>query len=437
MLGHVVHEWATLGPQGSSADALLSEPAWRWLVDRVQADAEFSKAFSAELRGGQQLLQVEDRVGVIVAPDGTMVEVLPKLLRAGASADSLRRLVLRMLTVVEQLPAIETNEATLGTMPRQLPEVLVRRFLLEVRQLLRGGLRRTYETVSEESRVLRGRLLVAQHVRRVPPKRVAFDVEYEIFGFNRPENRLLRTAIGVVRNATRDLVNHALASEFETLLAEVPGSVDVQEDLRLWDESRNLRSYSRVRPWVRFVLEKLCPAWGKGRHRGIALLYPMERLFEAFVARRLVRQLARGGELEAQENVGFLMTHVGVPIQSLRPDLVVRREGVRRMVLDTKWKVQAGELRRPGNSDAFQMLGYGTRVFSDGGVVGLIYPACDGFGSPIGPFNLAHALQLWLLPFELELERLLVPTTQIFAELFSASGKVTDGARLLVARVDR
>lgn len=417
MLPQIIPEWATIGPKGSGASAVLPEPAWRWLLNKIETDPRLSKAFSAKLSHGKVALQIEDRVGVIVAPDGTMVEVLPKLLRAGASPESARRLVLRMLSVVEQLPVIETTEASLGVVPRSLPEVLIRRFLLEVRALLHGGLRRTYETVTEESRVLRGRLLVSRHIRRVPSRRAEFDVEYEVFGFNRPENRLLRSAIGSVRTATRDLVNHALSSEFETLLAEIPESNDVYDDLHRWDNGRNLRSYARIKPWVRFILEKLCPAWGGGRHRGIALLYPMERLFEAFVAKRLVRQLAFGVAVEVQRSAGFLMMHDTMPVQRLVPDVVLVRNRMRKLVLDTKWKIGSAGAR-PSESDAYQMLGYGSCVFGSGGVVGLVYPAHTGFASPAGPFVYGSRLQLWMLPFDLDRECLAVPRISAFAELF-------------------
>src|ERR1019366_3683680 len=104
------------------------------------------------------------------------------------------------------------------------------------------------ETVSEESRLLRGRLLVSRHVRRSPARRIEFDIEHEIFSFNRPENRLLKSAVGMICTTTRDLVNRALASEFESLLTAIPPSADVAHDLRHWDDGRNMRDYARIRP---------------------------------------------------------------------------------------------------------------------------------------------------------------------------------------------
>jgi 5-methylcytosine-specific restriction enzyme subunit McrC len=92
------------------------------------------------------------------------------------------------------------------------------------------------------------------------------------------------------------------------------------------------------------------------------------------------------------------------------------------MVLDTKWKLGTrDEFVRPSESDAYQMLGYGSRVFGQGGVVALVYPAHDGFESPRGPFTYGSSLELWMLPYSLEQERLRVPRVASFAELFDIS----------------
>jgi 5-methylcytosine-specific restriction enzyme subunit McrC len=58
--------------------------------------------------------------------------------------------------------------------------------------------------------------------------------------------------------------------------------------------------YADALAWARLILEEESPLTGVGRHHAPSLLFPMEAVFEAYVAKHLARQLERSFVLQTQ-----------------------------------------------------------------------------------------------------------------------------------------
>jgi 5-methylcytosine-specific restriction enzyme subunit McrC len=67
--------------------------------------------------------------------------------------------------------------------------------------------------------------------------------------------------------------------------------------------------YADALAWARLILQDESPLTGAGGHHAPSLLFPMEAVFEAFVARHLARQLARPFTLKTQARSLSLVTH--------------------------------------------------------------------------------------------------------------------------------
>ena len=138
----------------------------------------------------------------------------------------------------------------------------------------------------------------------------------------------------------------------------------------------------------------------------------MEKVFEAFVARHLPRQLKPPYSLHAQVSSRSLVRHEGKDWFSLRPDLLVREGGENRLVLDTKWKTLDKNKDNYGLSQAdfYQLHAYGHNYLGGQGDVALIYPKTDTFKQPLPVFEFQSSpLRLWVLPFCLRQRRLVLP----------------------------
>ena len=179
-----------------------------------------------------------------------------------------------------------------------------------------------------------------------------------------------------------------------------------------------MEHYADGLAWARLILEEASPLTGVGGHRAPSLLFPMEAVFEAYVAKHLARQLERSFTLKTQARSFSLVRHQGQDWFRLKPDLLVRESAANRLVLDTKWKLldstkaNGSEKYGLSQADFYQLQAYGQSYLDGQGDVVLIYPKTDAFSQPLPVFQFpkSRGLRLWVLPFCLRDKRLLLPS---------------------------
>ncbi len=403
------------------ADTLHAVPArvFDWLQEQARrlSEEEGTKWLRLVQRRGCSAVQVTSFVGVIRAPDEFQIEVLPKIGKAtrGDEAPQIRQLLLDMLRCLGEFQHIRTDAAQLCAAHMPLLEVWIGEFLRAVERVVKRGLRGDYNTRQDNLFALRGKLLMAAHLRQNLCRRDRFFTQFDEFSVNRPENRLLHAALRRVLDWTRAQAHQQLARELRFVFAEVPESMQPRLDFQRVRLERDMGYYADALAWARLILNEESPLTGAGEHRAPSLLFPMEKVFEAFVARHLPRQLAHSCRLRTQASQLSLVRHDQQDWFSLRPDLLVRKGGTNCLVLDTKWKLldRANRAKQYGLSQAdfYQLHAYGHNYLAGQGDVVLIYPKTDAFDAalPVFEFPKSSGLRLWVLPFCLQSKRLLLP----------------------------
>lgn len=371
------------------------------------------------LRHGRRTIQMTNSVGVIRCPGGFQIEVLPKVGKvAGDGGFSARTLLLDMLFCLGEFRHIRKDRAQLQARRMPLFEVFVSQFLESVRAVVQRGLASGYNPLEENLASLRGKLLFSENLKRnhVHPDR--FFAAFDEFTQNRPENRLIHRALASVANQTHSPANQRLALELRFAFAEVPGSADIERDFSGLARQRGMDHYEEPLAWARLLLSGHSPITGIGSTGAPSLLFPMEALFEAFVAKHLRRQLKEGHQLQTQRSSRYLVNHDGRRMFRMRPDLVVTKSTSNVLLADTKWKLIDEEAASRAKyllsqSDFYQMYAYGHSYLGATGDVVLIYPATGQFKAPLAPFSFPDrpTLTLWVLPFSLETKRVLLPQT--------------------------
>jgi 5-methylcytosine-specific restriction enzyme subunit McrC len=171
--------------------------------------------------------------------------------------------------------------------------------------------------------------------------------------------------------------------------------------------------YAPLLPWIRLALSNQSPVFSEGSSEGFSLLFPMERLFEEYVARVLSRDIISAYSLRPQMRSRYLVVHQGKPSFQLQPDLVVLDGTTPITVLDTKWKLIDGALTDSKygllQADFYQLFAYGDKYLNRQGDMFLIYPQHDGFTAPLTPFEFTDNLRLWVVPFDLRTDQILWP----------------------------
>jgi 5-methylcytosine-specific restriction enzyme subunit McrC len=361
---------------------------------------------------GQETLQVLNYVGVLGIDQATQLEILPKTSSDPALANDSRALLWQMLKVVTNLNPYEEDEASLETLPNNWLEALTSLVLNKISALVRSGINRDYVRCKEHSSFLKGQLKVAKQMRSRPGTEHKFHVSYDQYVPDRAENRLLKSALLRLNKWTNFLENKRLCREFLFVLDDVPDSKQIEIDLKHWRVDRGMAHYQPLLPWIKLILSDQSPVFSLGKHQGISLLFPMEKLFEEYVFKLLRKDLCPNFSLKTQASSKYLLNHKSKGMFKMKPDGLISSEGEHKVVLDTKWKLlderlsTSKEKYNLSQSDFYQMFAYGMKYLGGNGELFLIYPSHANFKSPLHCFEFDEKLCLWAIPFDLKTGRL-------------------------------
>lgn len=398
-------------PTSSLDHAYISEKAFEHLCE---LSASFSKhGVKVFELAGRRKLKLDQYVGVIETPCGTRIEILPKHMELNGTSDQEiileeRKLLQKMLSVCLHLPYREVGAASLNRFKNQpLHEWIISQFLASFERLVQRGLRFDYNRVQEEQKFLRGQLQHVKYMRQPPAKKHIFPIEHDVYEVNRAENRLIRTALEIVCKKTKDASNWKLAQELRLMTGEIPRSQNIRQDLRQWQTGRLLALYDEIKAWTELILGEYMPVSTSGEWRGMSLLFPMEKLFEHYVAYHLRRNLPEC-KVKTQHSTEHICKHQFGHIFKLRPDIFIERDD-KNIVMDTKWKLidQSDRGGRYGlkDSDIQQMFAYSHYYLEHKSEVILVYPYRKGkFDHPLDDFLFRDTMvaKLRVVPFNLD-----------------------------------
>ncbi|RKS69080.1 5-methylcytosine-specific restriction enzyme subunit McrC [Actinomadura pelletieri DSM 43383] len=253
------------------------------------------------------------------------------------------------------------EEVDAGGRPDLLP-ALAHAFARAAERALRQGVLLGYRETEEALPVVRGRIRVADQLRRRHGFPVPVEVRYDDYTTDIPENRLLLAAahrllvLPGVPAATRGLLRHLLM-RLDGVERLVPGRPPPA-----WSPSRLNTRYHTALGLAALVLRGASYEVDDGTTvRVDGLMLEMWRVFEDFVCVALAEALRPyGGTVKLQDKRHHLDRARRVP---LRPDLVVNTaDGRPSTVVDAKYKT--GDTPQ---GDLYQVLAYCTAMRLDRG----------------------------------------------------------------------
>ena len=401
----------------SDFSALLS------LLNEVDESApEIQKFFSYSRPYGREQLKVQNYVGVIQTRNGTHIEILPKLARH-SDISSARALLVRMLVELQDSPFRTGTISSLNAHKMPLFELLMSQFLGHVMDIIHKGLVRTYVECTDNLVYLRGKLELAVQTRLNAARAGVFHCTYDEYAIDRPINRLVKGALQVVSRLSQDEANIQLCREALYVFDDVPASRNVDQDFRNMRRDRLMQHYLPALPSCWMILKNMNPLTQSGERKAISMLFPMERVFEDYVAAKLPGQLG-GWRVRTQvAGKSLVQQHRTRQIFALRPDLLLENSN-RRIVADTKWKLlnQADRANKYGitQADIYQLFAYCKKYLPDQAlkIVILIYPLSERFDRPLEPFWYRENEEvLYVLPYDLQKDELVTgPYTQLFGD---------------------
>lgn len=394
------------------------------LDDEAVVDTEGRATHFMQLRSarGRETIRFTHYVGVLQSPCGFQIEILPKTGRTHNDPAHSRALVLRMLACLDDMPALEFGSADLAHFDTLL-EWLMGQFLQACNLVVKHGLRSAYVEREENQSFLKGKLLAAQQLRHNLVQRQRNFVRFDERLTDRPENRLLRSALDCIASQSQDELNLKLCRELRFAFDDVPSSGSIKQDVDAIRLDRGMGYYHEALGWCKLVLNGVTPFSQLGDDRGISMLFPMHSLFEALVAKCLSKQMSPQRVVKSQGTAASLVTYKEQNWFRLKPDLQLFEQKKLIAVLDTKWKLldaakgNGTDKYELSQADFYQLFAYGHKLLGGVGELFLIYPKTANFPEPISmPFSFSDSLRLWVVPFDLELELVIWPAEMTMAQ---------------------
>lgn len=382
-----ISEWGRV-PVEAGADGFSRTQA-NALLAAARAHRSGGREGTAILTDHHRHLTAGQVVGVLAAP-GCSLEILPKV-DPSASQEmpaTVRRRLIHMLDVALGLGLSQGGAAPLARQSETLLDILIRIFTGKLLDEVRRGLPRLYVQCEDDLPALRGRLDVVRQftAHAVRPDRLACC--FDALTVDTPLLQIMKAAVVF-------LGKHAHATETRRHLIELRHLLEDVRDVPVralpWHKVQLDRSNRRWRNLLAMARLFLKRDW-QATHRearageGITLLFPMNDLFEAYVAALLRRALAGSGiEVVSQGGLKSCLGEwtegedcTGTRFQT-KPDIILRRAGRDIAIIDTKWK-KLGALDDPkhgvSHADVYQLMAY-ARLYDCSDLM-LLYPATPG-----------------------------------------------------------
>jgi 5-methylcytosine-specific restriction enzyme subunit McrC len=320
----------------------------RDLIERLQTRP---RAARLTIRDYGEVVSVEASGAVgVVAFEHFQVWIQPKLADGHVGLARLIRQLsgLQELAPLETLRDLELSGATLVELTAYL-------LVESTDAVIRRGLWADYVEREEDLAVIRGRWLVDRQWRQRYGLLDRLECRFDEHELNIRENRLLGRAL----RAAAPLLSHPAVAGRAAALADLFETVcDLDHDplpvlLEPFVYHRLNEHYTDAHLLARLVLEGLGPddILRSGRTRSFAFLVDMNKLFERFVARLLMRSISVHDRVETQRQDSIVRhTDSGKAYGAIRPDLLLTLAGGRRLPIDSKWKrydarnVDAGDI---------------------------------------------------------------------------------------------
>ena len=341
---------------------------------RPDDDGDESHFFLQVVKGG---IKARNYVGVIQLKSGCQIQILPKIEFPDKGEDKTKKtknVLLKMLKTFNEFKFKQINRGSLSTERLNIYEIFINIFAEQVKDIARKGLRSAYITVEDNIPYYKGKLLVNQHIRHNLTHAERFYCAYDEFHVNRPENRLLKSTLLKLQRISSDFQNQKKIRQLLVYFELVEPSLNYEADFSRIVIDRNTRVYEMPLKWAKvFLLGKSFTNF-TGKTDAVSLLFPMEKLFESYVARLAETSTAlQYWNVTKQDGSKFLFTKPDERF-NLRPDIVLKKDNDT-IIVDTKWKRLTKDKNKNygiSQADMYQMYAY-AREFNTPYVC-LIYP---------------------------------------------------------------
>lgn len=301
-------------------------------------------------------IQFNEYVGVIQI-GSLLIEVLPKADKTKNNKEQEKKwrgILIDMLKVAGVFNIKSTGSSHLKIKPNNILDLYFELFISEIEYLLHQGLVKQYRKTEGNILALKGSLYFAKHVQKNLISCEKFYVYHTTYDIQHKIHFILYKTLRVLKQLN---TNALLQSRIGNLLLHFPEMPDIKVSENTFKNiiyTRKTKSYNNALDIARLILLHYHPDIIKGSNHVLALMFDMNKLWEKYIYRILVRTNSTTFSFSYQNTRKF-WEH-----KTIRPDIVITKkyeDGTEEtFVIDTKWKVI--DAKHPSDDDLKQMFAY-------------------------------------------------------------------------------
>ena len=325
-------------------------------------------------------------VGVIQI-GGTTIEILPKADKNPPTKEEKEiwhSVLLKMLGYCKKIKVDAVSEASLRKKYNSLLDLYFELFLNEVSQLLQHGLTKKYNKNSGNVNALKGQINFGKNIQQNLIRQERFYTNHQVYDYDHLINQVLFKALQVLKSITS---NSYLIDSVNRILLNFPEVDTIQINKSHFDKlttNRKSVSYNEALKIAKMILLNYSPDIKGGDENMLALLFDMNKLWEEYIYRMLLKVDDPSIKVSFQNRDKFWENKI------IKPDIVITKyetinnDVIRKeYVIDTKWKII--DPTEPGDNDLKQMFAYNMYWNAEKSM--LLYPSSKVLITDFGKFH--------------------------------------------------
>ena len=347
----------------------------------------------------------------VISLGSLTLEILPKIYGKEKEVGASRQALVRMLIQARRLPRLKGGSAAIGLQKHTLLDVFILHFCDQLHAELMQGMIRLYAEKKENLNVLRGRLKTELQFKYNLAHRERLYCQHDELSSDNRHNQILKAVLKLMQKVTTGVAAHKKLTELLMRFADIS---DVGVEIQLFNNLQFDRSTSRYREILnqcRWFVQGLHPDVVAGQNSCLSVLFNMNRLFEAYVAKKM-RQIAwkAGTQMREQAPQKYMASRSDREKQLflMKPDMVFLEPGnVPIAIADAKWKLLDENDKKLGISqgDLYQMNAYATRYKVDR--LALVYPCQRRLTKPVKLHLQGTTTTLSIIPIDVTVKGVL------------------------------
>ena len=328
-------------------------------------------------------VKFKNYVGVIQV-GGLIIEILPKTDTSSNNEHEFQlwhNVLINLLRVCKFLNVSSLTEANLKSSRNSILELYFTMFLDEVDLILRKGLIKKYRRNIGNLNNLKGKIKFSSNIQKNLIRKDRFFTEHQVYNYEHLINQILLEGLRFLKTLN---TSYSINLRIERLLLDFPdikGRIISLDDFNRIELNRKSSQYSKALQIAKMIILNYSPDIRTGQENMLALLFDMNKLWEEYIYRMLIRSKPGNYTITYQNSQKF-WEH-----KTIKPDLVIKHDINDQQltyVIDTKWKVLDQNNPIPSDNDLKQMYTY--NMYWNANKSMLLYPGTKSNEEKFGTF---------------------------------------------------